>query len=165
MPLESVWDEALRALLAKAGGVRKGAAIRPESRRIAATLLPGKGIEMCRVVVPTLLLGLLWEVSLGSAAPIRKFDVAGVIARVVPASDAEKKQGILATITLQDAGETIQITKETELNRQMGKLVPKATLDDLKEGRQVSVWILGKPEKTDPLKGKAEAVLIFPKKE
>jgi hypothetical protein len=126
--------------------------------------IPGRRIEMRRTVVPVLLLGLLGHVSL-EAAPIRKFDVAGVIAKVTPATDVEMKKGILVTITLKDGGETIQITKETELNRQMGKLVPRATVDDLKEGRQVSVWIQGKPEKTDPLKGKAEAVLIFPGKE
>jgi hypothetical protein len=124
-------------------------------------------MDMRRLAVPFLFCVLLCGTPVGDArarTPNRKFDVEGTIAKIVPATDAEKKDGLLATITLKDMDTVIQITKDTDLQRQMGKLVENATADALKEGGHVSVWLKGTPEKTDPPKVKAEGVLIFPGK-
>jgi hypothetical protein len=87
--------------------------------------------------------------------PIRRYDAHGTVAKVTPATDAEKKAGVLLTLVLQDSDRVIQVTRETDLHRQTGKLVPKAAPGDLEKGQRVSVWLLGKSDK-------AEAVLIFP---
>jgi hypothetical protein len=91
----------------------------------------------------------------------RKFDSEGTISKIVPATEAEKKDGILATITLKDRETTVQITKETELQIAKGKLVEKGTADDLKKDDRVSVWFEGTPDKSDPPKVKAARVMIF----
>jgi hypothetical protein len=99
-----------------------------------------------------------------SQTPNRKYDDEGVIAKIVTATDAEKKDGLLATITLKDGKTSIRITGDTKLQAQKCKLVENVTADALKEGAQVSVWFVGKPDKSDPPTVKAEGVLIFPGK-
>jgi hypothetical protein len=108
----------------------------------------------------------LWAASgdVRSQTPNGKYDDEGVIVKIVPATDAEKKDGLLATITLKDGKNSIRITGDTKLQAQKGKLVENVTADALKEGAQVSVWFLGKPDKSDPPTVKAEGVLIFPAK-
>jgi hypothetical protein len=91
----------------------------------------------------------------------RKFDSEGTFAKIIPATDAEKKEGILASMVLKDKDLTIQITKETELQIAKGKLVEKGTVDDLKKDDRVSVWYKDKPDNSDPPKVKAERVMIF----
>src|ERR1700687_2762525 len=122
-----------------------------------------RGFPMRRIIVAGLF-GLLLVAAVGPAqAPDRnrKFDSEGSVAKIVPATDAEKKDGIVATIILKDKELTIQITKETELQIAKGKLVEKGTADDLKKDDRVSVWFEGKPDKSDPPKVKAERVMIF----
>jgi len=117
-----------------------------------------------RCVIMAGLFGFLLVAAVGHAqAPdcTRKFDSEGSIAKIVPATDAEKKDGIVATIVLKDKDLTIQITKETELQIAKGKLVEKGTADDLKKDDRVSVWFEGKPDKSDPPNVKAERVMIF----
>jgi hypothetical protein len=106
-----------------------------------------------RGMIVVSLFGLMLVAAVGPAqAPdrTRKFDSEGTIAKIAPASDAEKKDGIVATIVLKDKNLTIQITKETELQIAKGKLVEKGTADDLKKDDRVSVWFEGKPDKSDP---------------
>jgi hypothetical protein len=93
--------------------------------------------------------------------PIRRFDVEGTIARIVPATGDQKKDGILATVTLKGQDLTIQITRDTPLQRQNGKLVDDITVDALQKGAKVSIWLKDKPEKSASTV-KAEGVLVFP---
>jgi hypothetical protein len=86
--------------------------------------------------------------------PIRKYDAEGVVEKVVPATDAEKKAGVLVVVFLKDRKAAVPVTKDTPLHRQMGKLVPMAETSDIKVGSKVSVWV--------DAKGVAEGVLIFP---
>ena len=90
-----------------------------------------------------------------AALPIRKPEAEGVVEKVMPATEAEKKAGIVVTIFLKDRKVGVPITKTTAIHRQMGKLVPLAELGDIKEGSRVSVWV-------DAKTGVAEGVLIFP---
>jgi hypothetical protein len=90
-----------------------------------------------------------------AALPIRKPDAEAVVAKVVPASDAEKKAGVVVTVFLKDRKDGVPVTKETAVHRQMGKLVPVAEAGDIKDGQKVSIWI-------DAGTGRAEGVLIFP---
>ncbi len=88
--------------------------------------------------------------------PIRAPEaVSVVVEKVVPATDAEKEKGTLATVFLKDRKKGIAVTKDTPLHKQMGKLVPVAEVGDIKAGATVSIWI-------DAKTGAAEAVLIFP---
>jgi hypothetical protein len=91
----------------------------------------------------------------------RKFDGEGSVAKIIPATDAEKKEGIVATMVLKDKDLTIQITNKTELQIAKGKLVEKGSADDLKKEDRVSVWYKGKPDKSDAPNVKAERVMIF----
>ena len=91
----------------------------------------------------------------GAVLPIRKPDAEAVVVKVVPATDAEKKTGVVVTIFLKDRKDGIPVAKDTPVHRQMGKLAPLAEAGDIKEGRKVSVWI-------DARTGRAEGVLIFP---
>jgi hypothetical protein len=123
---------------------------------------------MRRIAAPVLFCVLLLGASARDAparTPNRKYDAEGIIAKVVPATEVEKKDGLVATIALKDMDTVIQVTKDTDLQRQMGKLVENAAADALKEGGHVSVWFAGTPEESDPPKVKAEGVLIFPGKE
>jgi hypothetical protein len=90
-----------------------------------------------------------------ASIPIRRYDEHGIIAKVNHPTKAEAKAGVLLTIVLKDSNRAIDVTKETDLHRQKGKLVPAALPGDLKIGQRVSVWLRGKSDT-------AEAVLIFP---
>jgi hypothetical protein len=90
-----------------------------------------------------------------AALPIRKPDSEAVVERVVPATDAEKKAGVLVTMFLKDRKDGIPVAKDTPVHRQMGKLVPVAEAADIEAGQKVSVWL-------DAKTGRAEGVLIFP---
>jgi hypothetical protein len=90
-----------------------------------------------------------------AAIPIRKYDIHEVIAKVVPATEAEKKEGVLVTVFFKGRKEGVRVTKDTAIHRQMGKLVPEAEARDITAGQKLSVWVGDK-------KGVAEAVLIFP---
>lgn len=87
--------------------------------------------------------------------PTRKYDLHEVVEKVVPATEAEKKDGILATVFLKDRKEGVPVTKDTAIHIQMGKLVPAGEVGDIKAGSKVSIWL-------DAKKGVAEGVLIFP---
>src|SRR5262249_34187452 len=87
--------------------------------------------------------------------PNREYDLEAVVEKVVPATDAEKKEGIVATVFLMGRKEGVPINKNTAIHRQMGKLVPDAEVGDIKPGSKVSIWV-------DSKKGVAEGVLIFP---
>jgi hypothetical protein len=91
----------------------------------------------------------------GAALPIRKPDAEAVVAKVVPATDAEKKAGVVVTVYLKERKDGIPVAKDTPVHRQMGKLVPLAEAGDIKEGQKVRVWI-------DARAGRAEGVLSFP---
>jgi hypothetical protein len=90
-----------------------------------------------------------------AALPIRKYDLHAIVEKVVPATDAEKKEGVVATVFLKGRKEGVPIHKDTAIHLQMGKLVPEAEVGDVKVGSKVSVWV-------DSKKGVAEGVLIFP---
>jgi hypothetical protein len=91
----------------------------------------------------------------GAALPIRMYDVEGVVEKVVPATEAEKKEGVLVTVFLKDRKEGVAVTKNTAVHLQMGKLVPVAEVGDIKKGSKLSVWVKDKGSV-------AEGVLIFP---
>jgi hypothetical protein len=91
----------------------------------------------------------------GAALPIRKPDAEAVVAKVVPATDAEKTTGVVVTVYLKDRKDGIPVATDTPVHRQMGKLVPVAEAKDIRAGPRVSVWI-------DARTGRAEGVLIFP---
>jgi hypothetical protein len=90
-----------------------------------------------------------------AALPNRKYDLHAVVAKVVPATKAQKKAGIVVTVFLKGRKKGVPVTKDTAIHRQMGKLVPSAKVVDIKAGSKVSVWL-------DSKKGVAEGVLIFP---
>jgi hypothetical protein len=90
-----------------------------------------------------------------AALPNRKYDVHEVVEKVVPATDGEKKEGVLVTIFLKGREEGVRVIRDTAIHRQMGKLVPLAEVGDIKTGLKVSVWV-------GTRKGVAEGVLIFP---
>jgi len=90
-----------------------------------------------------------------AALPIRKYDWHAVVEKVVPATAAQKKDGIVVTVFLTGRKQGVPVHKETSIHRQMGKLVPEAEVADIKPGAKVSIWVNAK--------GVAEAVLIFPK--
>lgn len=90
-----------------------------------------------------------------AALPIRRFDLHEAVEKVVLATDAQKKEGIVATVFVKGRKEGVPISKDTPIHRQMGKLVPEAGVADIKPGAKVSIWLL-------PKKGVAEGVLIFP---
>jgi hypothetical protein len=52
--------------------------------------------------------------------PIRRFDAHGAIAKVTPATDEEKKAGVLLTLRLKDNDRVIQVAKKTDLYRSVG---------------------------------------------
>jgi Protein of unknown function (DUF3221) len=83
------------------------------------------------------------------------------VTKITKASEEEQKKGILATITIKGSDVIVQITKETQLPISKGKLEEKGTLDDLKVGDRVSVWYMGKVEKSDPARATAYMVMIF----
>jgi hypothetical protein len=80
---------------------------------------------------------LLVPVPVAAALPIRKPDVEAVVEKTAPATEAERKNGVLLTVFLK------------------GRKVPVVEADDIKADAKVSVWI-------DAKTGRAEAVLIFP---
>ncbi len=90
-----------------------------------------------------------------AALPIRKPDVEAVVEKVVPATEAERKAGVVVTVFLKDRKDGVQVSKDTAVHRQMGKLVPVVEAGEIKAGLKVSVWI-------DSKTGAAEGVLIFP---
>jgi hypothetical protein len=90
-----------------------------------------------------------------AAIPIRRFDLHAAVEKVVPATDAQKKEGIVATVFVKGRKEGVPVGKGTDIHRQMGKLVPDATVEEIKPGAKVSIWVNAKDV--------AEAVLIFPK--
>jgi Protein of unknown function (DUF3221) len=83
------------------------------------------------------------------------------VTKITKASEEEQKKGILATITIKGSDVIVQITKETQLPISKGKLEEKGSLDDLKVGDRVSVWYMGKVEKSDPARATAYMVMIF----
>jgi len=89
-----------------------------------------------------------------AALPIRKYDWHAVVEKVVPATAAQKKKGLVVTVFLMGRKQGVPVHKETAIHRQMGKLVPDAAVGDIKAGLRVSVWV--------DAKGVAEGVLIFP---
>jgi hypothetical protein len=90
-----------------------------------------------------------------AALPNRKYDLNEVVEKVVPATEAQKKEGLVVTVFLKGRKEGVPINKDTAIHRQMGKLVPEAEVGDIKVGVKVSVWL-------DSKTGVAEGVLIFP---
>jgi hypothetical protein len=112
-----------------------------------AAALAAWGVSTCWAHAPT---------------PNRQYDAEGTIARIVPATKEQKKDGVLATFTLKGQDLTIQVTRDTALQRQNGKLVDDITVDAVKKGAKVSVWFKEKPEKSDSTV-KAEGVLVFPR--
>jgi hypothetical protein len=91
-----------------------------------------------------------------AALPIRKPDAVDVVVeKVVPATGAEKKQGVVVTVFLKGRKAGIPVSKQTPIHIQMGKLVPFGKVDDLKPGSKVSIWV-------DARTRRAEGVLIFP---
>jgi hypothetical protein len=90
-----------------------------------------------------------------AALPIRKPEVEAVIEKVVPATPAEQEAGLLVTLLLKGRNGGVLVTKDTQVHRQMGKLVPVVAAGDIQAGQKASVWIDGRT-------GKAEGVLIFP---
>jgi hypothetical protein len=83
------------------------------------------------------------------------------VTKITKASEEEQKKGILATITIKGSDVIVQITKETQIPISKGKLEEKGSLDDLKVGDRVSVWYMGKVEKSDPARATAYMVMIF----
>src|SRR5262249_14932115 len=61
----------------------------------------------------------------------RSPDLEGRIAKITAATEAEKKQGILAIVTLDGDKTSVQITRETELQISAGKLVEEASVKSL----------------------------------
>lgn len=112
------------------------------------------------VVVGTLaVLGLAF----GAEAPTRSPERMGKIVKIVLATPAEKEQGVLATITINDGKEDVpvSITTDTKLWISKGKLGEAGKPEDFKVGEQVSVWL----KKDDKGKLKTEQFMVFRKGE
>jgi len=112
---------------------------------------------MRKVILPASCFLLACLVGDASAAlPIRKPDLTdAVVEKVVAATEAEKKEGVVVILFFKDSKKGVPIKKNTAIHRQMGKLVPLAEVGEILAGSRVSVWV-------DSRKGKAEGVLIFP---
>jgi hypothetical protein len=82
-----------------------------------------------------------------AALPIRRPEVEAVVEKVVPATPAEKEAGLLATLFLKGRDGGVQVTKEAQVHRQMGKLAPVVSAGDIRVGQKVSVWVDGKTGK------------------
>jgi hypothetical protein len=92
-------------------------------------------------------------------APTRGPERTGKIAKIVLATEAEKKEGILATITIKDkdAELFVQVTTDTKLWISKGKLGDIAKPSDFQVGEPVSVWF----KKDDKGKIRTEQVMSF----
>jgi hypothetical protein len=101
------------------------------------------------------------EASAGT--PIRKYDAYGTLLKVEPASDTEKKAGVLAAVTIEGVKPRILITRKTTLRLQRGKVVYDATVEDLKGSlnRPLSVWFQGRPQGGNSPRVQAEGALLF----
>jgi lipid-binding SYLF domain-containing protein len=74
-----------------------------------------------------------------AAQPIGKYpDAEGTVTNLTPSTATEKQNGILATITVK--GVAIQVTSETKLRIEKGKVVEPASAAELKIGDRVSAW-------------------------
>jgi hypothetical protein len=96
-----------------------------------------------------------------SQPPGRNPDVHSTITKIMKPSEEDKKNGILATITVKDSDVAVQITKGTRFQIARGKLVEEGTVDALVVGDRVSAWFEGKPTKTDPPQVKAGTLILF----
>jgi hypothetical protein len=105
--------------------------------------------------VLALVLGICTAGSAAAALPIRAPEVEATVVKVVPATEAEKKNGVVATLFLKDQKNGIQVMRETAIHKQMGKLVPLVEASEIKAGQKLSVWTKAKSDR-------AEGVLIFP---
>jgi hypothetical protein len=92
--------------------------------------------------------------------PKRSPDIYAPVAKVVPATDAEKKDGTLAWVTLKGSDLRVQITTTTKVRIQKGRLEDAGKAEDVKVGDVVSIWHGGSAE-TDPPKTIAEFIIIF----
>lgn len=77
-----------------------------------------------------------------SEPPTRSPERTGTIVKIVLATEAQKKEGILATITIKDKGVElpVPITADTRLWISKGKLGQVAKPGDFQVGEPVSVW-------------------------
>jgi WD40 repeat protein len=89
----------------------------------------------------------------------RSPDREGHVATIRPATDAEKKDGILAVLTLGGRKGPILVTRKTELQFAKGKLVEEATPASFVKGDHISVWLPGGPQNITS--ARAELIIIF----
>ncbi len=105
--------------------------------------LLGQGTNMRSffMAIPGLLLVNVSAVQ--SQAPTRGPERTGTIVKIVLATADEKKQGLLATITVKDGvvEVPVRITADTRLWISKGKLGDVAKPGDFKVGEPVSVWL------------------------
>src|SRR5262249_47770797 len=94
-----------------------------------------------------------------AAAPTRSPERTGKIVKIAAPTDAEKKDGILATITVKDkdAKFLVQITADTILFISKGKDGDVGKVGDFKVGDPVSVWF----KKDDSGKQRTEQLMAF----
>src|SRR5882672_10281430 len=88
--------------------------------------IPFTETDMHRVIAAALCVAVAALVVPASdaALPIRKPDAEATVEKVVPATDAEKQKGVVVTVFLKDRKDGVQVTKNTAVHKQMGKLVP-----------------------------------------
>jgi hypothetical protein len=97
-----------------------------------------------------------------SQVPVGRYpDVEGKVSRIVPAGEAQRKTGVLGTLSVKGKDVQVLLTRDTFLQISKGKLVEDATVRSFVVGDRVSVWYAGRPTKTNPPQVKAKAVLIF----
>src|SRR3954452_20022527 len=108
------------------------------------------------------------------AAPARadgtKPDIYGAASKVKPADDEAKKRGLVGSLFVEAPKDAkyaydkaaVRFTDKTKFQKQNGKLVEDAKLEDIKEGTMISIWFTGPVAESYQVQAIAGKVLIFP---
>jgi hypothetical protein len=95
-----------------------------------------------------------------AAQPIGKYpDAEGSVTNLVTATAVEKQSGILGTFTVK--GTNVQVTSETKLQIEKGKMVEPGSVKDLKNGDRVSAWFKTPADAKKSTPAKADTIIIF----
>lgn len=100
-----------------------------------------------------------------------KISIRGMPISVAPATDDEKKAGIIGTMLVEGtkAKDTeydkafIKITKATKIFIMSGKELKPAKFEDLKGGQKMEVQFVGPVAESFPVQATAGKIVIFPR--
>ncbi|MSR55313.1 MAG: DUF3221 domain-containing protein [Gemmataceae bacterium] len=100
-----------------------------------------------------------------------KIAIRGMPISVAPATDDEKKAGIVGTMLVEGAKAKdteydkafIKITKATKIFMMSGKDLKPAKFEDLKGGQKMEVQFVGPVAESFPVQATAGKIVIFPR--